>query len=330
MKIAVFSTKPYDRRFLNDAAKEAGHELTFLDAKLSEATCRLAEGHDAVCIFVNDDASSEVIERLAEAGVTSIALRCAGFNNVDLDACQSHDVSVVRVPAYSPHAVAEHAVALILSLNRNIHRAYHRIRDNNFAIDGLLGFDLHGKTVGIVGMGKIGIEFAKIMSGFGCRVLAFDKGPSDSARSIGVEFVEWSELLAQSDIISLHCPLNPDTHHLINAEAIEQMKDGVMIVNTSRGGVVDTAAVIKGLKSRKIGHLAIDVYEEEGDVFFEDLSNQVVPDDQLARLTTFPNVLITGHQAFFTTEAMRAIAKTTMANLTDLETTGQCENGVGG
>lgn len=326
MKVAVFSTKPYDKRFLQAASEDAGHQLSFFEAKLNPSTVRLAEGHDAVCVFVNDQLDADVLKNLNDCGVKLIALRCAGFNNVDLDAAKSNGQTVVRVPAYSPHAVAEHTVALILAANRNIHRAFHRVRDGNFSLDGLLGFDLHGRTVGIIGSGKIGFWFAKIMIGFGCKVLAFDIEPNEECKSLGVEFVTLEALYDRCDIISMHCPLNPQTHHLIDADAIGQMKDGVMIVNTSRGAVIDTAAVIAALKSGKIGHLALDVYEEEGDMFFEDLSNRAIPDDMLARLLTFPNVLITGHQAFFTRDALQQIAETTMRNLTEVENDGTCAN----
>ncbi|MEN0110388.1 MAG: 2-hydroxyacid dehydrogenase [Planctomycetota bacterium] len=328
MKVAVFSTKPYDREFLAAANEPAEHELRFLEPKLVAETARLADGCDAVCAFVNDTLDAEVLGLLADGGVRAVALRCAGFNNVDLDAARTRGIAVVRVPAYSPHAVAEHAVGLILALNRHLHRAYTRVRDGNFALSGLLGFDLHGKTIGVVGTGAIGSVFARILSGFGCRLLGFDVRENPACVELGMKYVAIDSLLAQSDIVSLHCPLTPETHHLIDAAAIERCKPGVMIVNTSRGAVVDTAAVIGGLKSGRVGSLAIDVYEEEGDVFFEDLSDRVIPDDTLARLLTFPNVLITGHQAFFTREAMTAIAETTLRNLTELDTSGDCANRV--
>lgn len=329
MRILVYSTKPYDRQFLEAANGGGKHEIDFLEAALTPKTATLAAGYDAVCIFVNDDAGADTLRPLAEGGVRAIALRCAGFNNVDLDAAREASIDVVRVPAYSPYAVAEHAVGLMLSLNRNLHRAYGRVRDGNFALGGLMGFDFHGRTVGIVGTGKIGELVGGIMKGFGCRLLAYDPYPNDACRELGMEYVDLPQLFAESDILSLHCPLTPDTHHLIDDAAIQQMKPGVMIINTSRGGVVDTRAVIGGLKSGHIGHLGLDVYEEEGDYFFQDLSDHAIPDDTLARLLTFPNVLITGHQAFFTHEAMTSIAETTLANLSDIESNGESVNSVG-
>ncbi|WP_040764416.1 2-hydroxyacid dehydrogenase [Novipirellula maiorica] len=330
MKIVVFSTKSYDRDFLNDAATPFGHELTFLEPRLTSETVQLADGHQAVCVFVNDQLDATVLRSLAERGVRIVALRCAGFNNVDLTIARELGIKVVRVPAYSPHAVAEHTVGLILTLNRKIHRAYARVRDGNFYLGGLLGFDLCGRTVGVIGTGKIGAGFAKIMSGFGCRLLGYDEFPNANCRELGMEYCELTKLFAESDIISLHCPLTPQTHHLINAQSIAKMKKGVMIINTSRGAVIDTHAVVDGLKSGKIGHLGLDVYEEESDFFFEDLSNEVIPDDTLSRLLTFPNVIITGHQAFFTQEALQCIAETTMQNISDIEHVGSSENEVAG
>lgn len=327
MKVAVFSTKPYDQQFLDLANREAHrHELVFLETRLNDTTVSLAKGFEAVCVFVNDQVDATVLKALAEGGTRVVALRCAGFNNVDLKAAETNNIKVVRVPAYSPHAVAEHSVALMLSLNRQIHRAHNRIREGNFALDGLLGFDLHGRTVGIIGTGQIGVEVARIMRGFGCQVLGYDLHPSSACEQLGVKFVSLDELLAQADIITLHCPLTPDTHHLINAQAIRQMKPGVMLINTSRGAIIDTSAIIEGLKSGHIGYLGLDVYEEEGDLFFEDLSNLVLQDDVFARLLTFPNVLITGHQAFFTRNALESIAQITLGNLTELEQKGQCGN----
>ena len=328
MKVAVFSTKSYDESSLSAIADKKGHELHFFEPRLSIETVPLARGFDAVCVFVNDQLTDATIASLAEGGVTAIALRCAGFNNVDLDAAARHGIQVVRVPAYSPHAVAEHTAALVLSLNRKIHRAYNRVRDGNFALAGLLGFDLYGRTVGLIGTGKIGANFARIMNGFGCRLLGFDRYQNPDCLALGLRYCELDEVFSQSDILSLHCPLTPETHHLIDEEAIARMKRGVMIVNSSRGAVIDTRAVINGLKSGQIGHLGIDVYEEEADVFFEDLSSQVIPDDTLSRLLTFPNVLVTGHQGFFTEDAIASIAETTMQNLTDLEKTRRCDNSV--
>lgn len=324
MKVAVFSSKSYDREFLDsaNAAANAGHELSYFEVKLDLQSAVLAAGHEAVCAFVNDQLDRNVLEKLAAQDTKLVALRSAGFNHVDLAAAYDLDIRVGRVPAYSPQAVAEHTVALILSLNRKIHKAYARVREGNFALEGLLGFDLSGRSVGIVGTGKIGLCMARIMRGFGCQLLAFDPHPDPELEELGGRYVELSELLSSSDIISLHCPLTPATHHLINRSAIDQMKPGVMVINTSRGAVVDTKAMIAGLKSGKIGYLGLDVYEEESDLFFENLSDQTIQDDVFARLLTFPNVLITGHQAFFTREAMSSIAQTTIGNISSFERTG--------
>jgi D-lactate dehydrogenase len=321
MRVAVFSTKPYDRRFLDEA--RGAHSLTYLEPRLSAATAPLAGDAEAVCAFVNDTLDESCLQGLAASGVRLVALRCAGFNNVDLEAARRLGIAVARVPAYSPHAVAEHTVALILTLNRHTHRAFNRVREGNFALEGLLGFDLHGKTVGVVGTGKIGQCVLAIMRGFGCRLLAHDPHPSAAAEALGARYVGKGELLAESDIVTLHCPLTPDTRHFIDAGAIAAMKPGVMLVNTSRGAVIDTRAVIAGLKDGRIGHLALDVYEEEDALFFLDHSADVIRDDVFARLLTFPNVLITGHQAFFTREALTAIAETTIANIDAFATTGQ-------
>ena len=325
MDVAVFSTKPYDRRFLDAANAAAGarHRLAYFEARLSPATAVLATGAAAVCLFVNDQADEAVLDGFSRSGVRLVALRSAGFNNVDLAAARRLGVSVARVPAYSPDAVAEHTVAMVLSLNRAVHRAYARVREGNFALEGLLGFDLKGRTVGVVGTGRIGAIVARIMMGFGCRVVAHDPAPAPGCAAMGVSYLALDELLAASDIVTLHCPLTPGTRHLIDAAAIARMKRRAMLVNTSRGGLVDTRAVIAGLKSGAIGHLGLDVYEEEADLFFQDLSGQVLQDDVFARLLTFPNVLVTGHQAFFTAEALTAIAETTVANLTAFEETGR-------
>lgn len=319
MKTAVFSTKPYDQRFFEEVNAQHNHELRFFEPRLNADTASLASGFEAVCVFVNDTLDRQTLEVLKEGGVKVIALRCAGFNHVDLKAAQQLGFAVVRVPAYSPHAVAEHTLALILSLNRHITRASARVREGNFALDGLLGFDLYQKTIGIVGTGRIGLVVAQILAGFGCRLLAYDLHPSDEAAEYGVSYVPIQQLLSESDIITLHCPLTPETHHLINEEALAQVKPGAMLINTSRGGLVDTRAVIDALKSGRLGFLGLDVYEEEADLFFEDLSQQVIQDDLFARLLTFPNVLITGHQAFFTSEALHNIAATTLENLTHEE-----------
>ncbi|GGD16989.1 2-hydroxyacid dehydrogenase [Aureimonas glaciei] len=322
MDVTVFSTKPYDRAFL-DAAAGTRHRLHHLEARLSPATAVLAKGAGAVCAFVNDTVDAAVLAEFQRLGVGLVALRSAGFNNVDLAAAKGAGIAVARVPAYSPEAVAEHTVALILALNRNIHRAYARVREGNFALEGLMGFNLHGRTVGVVGTGRIGVGVIRILMGFGCRVLAFDPFPNPETAALGATYVPLAELLAAAEIVSLHCPLTPETHHLVDAGAIATMKRGVMLINTSRGGIVDTRAVVDGLKDGAIGHLGLDVYEEEADLFFEDLSDHVIRDDVFARLQTFPNVLITGHQGFFTAEALSAIAETTMANITAFEETGE-------
>lgn len=319
MKVAVFSTKPYDHEFLTRANLAHGHDLSFLEERLSHVTVPLAAGAEAVCAFVNDDLSSPVLEGLARLGVRSVMLRSAGFNHVDLKTAARLGLSVAHVPGYSPHAVAEHCVALILALNRQIHRAHNRVREGNFALSGLLGFDLYGKTVGVVGTGQIGSCFARIMIGFGCRVVADDPYPNEDCRRMGVEYLPLDDVLGSSDIVSLHLPLTPQTHHFIQSERLGKMRDGVMLINTSRGVLIDTNAAIEALKSGKIGYLGLDVYEEEADLFFEDLSNEVLHDDVFSRLLTFPNVLITGHQAFFTREAMSTIAATTLENLTAAE-----------
>jgi D-lactate dehydrogenase len=323
MRVAVFSTKPYDRRFLDEANADGAHALTFVEAPLSEQTCALAGGSDVVCAFVNDRLDAACLEQLARLKVRLIALRCAGFNNLDLRQAHALRLAVARVPAYSPHAVAEHAIALILTLNRKTHRAFNRVREGNFALEGLLGFDLHGKTVGIVGTGKIGEVVAGILRGFGCELLACDPFPNPACTALGARYVGKSELLATSDVITLPCPLTPETQHFIDAEAIRLSKPGFMLVNTSRGAVIDTRAVIEGLKSGAVGSLALDVYEEEEALFFRDLSADVIRDDVFARLLTFPNVLITGHQAFFTQEALTSIAETTIGNITAFERTGR-------
>jgi D-lactate dehydrogenase len=329
MKVAVYSARGYDRDSLTEANAELGHELVFLDVGLDERTAALARGFPGVCPFVNDKADAAVLAVLHAGGTRLLALRSAGFNHVDLDAADRLGITVARVPAYSPHAVAEHTVALILTLNRKIHRAYNRVREHNFALDGLMGFDLFGKTVGVVGTGKIGTIVARILLGFGCRVVASDQAENPECLAMGVEYAPLDELLARSDIVTLHCPLTPRTRHLINAGSLTKCKPGFMLVNTSRGGVVDTRAVTHALKSGRVGALAIDVYEEEGDLFFRDLSEQVLTDDVFARLLTFPNVLITAHQAFFTREAIRSIAETTVQNLRDFERSGvRAENRV--
>jgi len=319
VKIAMFSTKGYDRTYFERANRRHGHEITFLEPRLLPETAPLAAGHGAVCAFVNDVLSADTLRRLRDHGVTLLALRSAGFNHVDLDAADELGFTIARVPAYSPHAVAEHAVALVLGLNRKVFRAYNRVRDGNFSLEGLLGFDLHGRTVGVIGTGRIGQIFAGIMRGFGCEVLGYDPYPDPEAERL-LAYVSLDELFGRSHIISLHCPLTPQTQDLIDADAIARMRDGVMLINTSRGQLVDTVAVIEGLKSGRIGHLGLDVYEEEEELFFQDLSTQVIQDDVFSRLLTFPNVLVTGHQGFFTREAVTNIAETTLANVTAYET----------
>lgn len=317
MRIALFSVRGYDRTSFEAANGGHGHELTFLAEGLSSRTAVLARGFPAVCAFVNDRLHAEVLAALAAQGTTLVLLRSAGFNHVDVEAAERLGLTVLRVPAYSPHAVAEHTVALMLALNRKLHRAHARVREGNFALDGLLGFDMHGKTAGVVGTGAIGRVVVRILAGFGCRLLAYDPQPDPECQALGAAYVPLDRLLAESDIVTLHCPLTPATRHLIDAAAVERMKPGVMLVNTSRGAIVDTRAAIEGLKRGKIGHLGLDVYEEEGDLFFRDLSEEVLQDDVLARLLTFPNVTLTAHQAFFTREALQAIAETTLGNASD-------------
>lgn len=319
MKITLFSTRGYERDAFRAARGARDHQFFFRDEALSADTARLAAGSPCVCIFVSDVADRVALEALREAGVRLLALRSAGFNHVDLAAAEDLGITVARVPAYSPHAVAEHAVALLMTLNRKTHRAFNRVREQNFSLDGLMGFDLYGKTVGVIGAGQIGTAFARIMLGFDCRVLAFDPHPGDEARRLSIEFVELSRLWAESDVISLHCPLNPHTRHLVDVRALAAMKPGAFLINTSRGAVIDTPAVIDALKSGKLGGLGIDVYEEEGDLFFRDLSDQAIQDDVFVRLLTFPNVLITGHQGFFTREALAAIVDITLENASAFE-----------
>lgn len=315
MKIAFFSSQPYDKEFFKAHNEAYGFSLKFFDASLSAETAGLAKGYDAVCVFVNDKVDADVITQLKEQGIRIVALRSAGFNNVDLTAAREAGLHVCRVPAYSPEAVAEHAAALILTLNRKTHKAYNRVREQNFALQGLMGFDLHGKTVGVVGTGKIGQSFCRIMAGFGCRVLAFDVVANRDMEAIGVEYVPLLELLQQSDIVSLHTPLNEQTRHLINNDTVQYLKQGMMLINTSRGALVNTQAVIAALKSGRIAYLGIDVYEQEEQLFFRDRSGDIIEDDDIQRLMSFPNVLVTAHQAFFTKEALDQIAETTMGNL---------------
>lgn len=321
MKVAIYSIKEYEKQFLEAANTLYHHDLVYFDAPLNENTALLSQGFLVVSCFVSDDINAKVVKKLTAQGVKLIALRSAGFNNVDLDAAKKFGLKVVRVPIYSPYAVAEFTVGLILNLNRKIHRAYYLVKEHNFLLTGLLGFDLHGKTLGIIGTGNIGTAFAHIMHGFGCKIFAYDPLQNDECKQLGVQYISLDELFQQSAIISLHCPLTPETHHIINDTAISKMQDGVMLINTGRGGLIDTLAAIKGLKSQKIGFLGIDVYEEEANLFFKDLSNTIIQDEVFSRLQSFPNVVITGHQAFFTREAITGISNTTLLNITTFENT---------
>lgn len=314
-EIRMFSSKPYDRAAFERANESYGFDLTFLSDRLSGETAQLGNGAEAVCVFVNDVVSSDVLQQFAAAGTRCVALRCAGFNNVDLEAAERLGIDVVRVPAYSPNAVAEHTLALILSLNRGIHRAHARVRDGNFSLDGLVGFDLAGKTAAVIGTGRIGAIVARLLWHLRCEVIAVDDYHDEHLLGLGVEYTDLDAALGRADVVTLNCPLTPETHHLIDHDAIARMRPGAMLVNTGRGALIDTAAAIDGLKSGRIGSLAIDVYEEEGDLFFEDRSTEVIDDDVFARLLTFPNVLITAHQAFLTHEALAAIATTTLENV---------------
>jgi D-lactate dehydrogenase len=324
----MFSTKAYDEASFRAADPDGRHEILHLEERLKPSTARLAAGCDAVCVFVNDVVDAATLDTLAGVGVRHVALRCAGFNNVDLAVAAGYGIDVVRVPAYSPNAVAEHTIALVLGLNRKLHRAWNRVRDGNFALDGLVGFDLAGKTVGVIGTGKIGALVARLLWHFRCEVLAFDPYPDEGLVQLGVRYTTLEEIWSSSDIVSLNCPLTPETRHLVSADVVARVKPGMMLVNTGRGALVDTAAVIDGLKSGRIGSVALDVYEEEGPLFFEDRSSEVLTDDVFARLLTFPNVLVTAHQAFLTDEALAAIAGTTIANLDDLAAGRPCPNAV--
>lgn len=325
-KIAVFSSKSWVLHSFSNINKDFGYDLSFHESRLYEQTAPLAKGYNAVCVFVSDNVNARVLKILKDEGVKLVALRCAGFNNVDIEKAHELGIGVVRVPAYSPYAVAEHTLGLILSLNRKLHRAYGRVRDANFSLDGLLGFDIHGKTIGVIGTGKIGQVFIKLIEGFGCEILAYDKFPNKEIKAQGVKYVELEKLYSKSDIISLHCPLTYETYHLINEYAISAMKQNVMIINTSRGPLIDTAAIINGLKSGKVGYLGLDVYEEEEELFFENLSETIIQDDQFVRLQMFPNVLITSHQAFFTKEAIHNIAQMTFENIDEFFKTGKSVN----
>ena len=326
MKIAVFSAKSYDIEYLKEANKHHEFELDFFEAPLNPKTARLAHGFDAVCAFVNDKLNRETLSQLAEMDIRLIALRCAGFNNVDLDAAKDLGITLVRVPAYSPHAVAEHAVALILTLGRKIHRAYNRVRDANFSLERLVGFDLVGKTVGVIGTGKIGQVFSELMMGFGCKVIAYDLYPNEELKKKGVKYTELQKLFESSDVVSLHCPLTPATHQIINKTSLNWMKKGAMLINTSRGKLVNTPDVIESLRNKHLGYLGIDVYAEEEKLFFRDLSERIIDDEMIMQLMTFPNVLITAHQAFLTHEALTEIAHTTLDNIQAIADGNRSEN----
>lgn len=326
MKIAVYSTKNYDHKYLELVNVKYGFELEFFDFMLSSRTVKMAEGCQAVCIFVNDDGSREVIQQLAKLGVKIIALRCAGFNNVDLAAAKEFGIKVVRVPAYSPEAVAEHTIGLMLALNRRIHRAYQRTREANFSLEGLIGFNMYQRTVGVIGTGKIGLAVMRILKGFGMNILCYDPYKTPVAEEIGGTYVELNELYARSHIITLHCPATAENYHLLDENAFMKMKDGVMVINTSRGSLIDTQAAIEALKARKIGALGMDVYENERDLFFEDKSNEVIQDDIFRRLSSCHNVLLTGHQAFLTEEALTSISEVTLNNIKTIEKGLVCEN----
>tara|TARA_R110002050_G_scaffold143495_1_gene268700 strand:+ start:3379 stop:4368 length:990 start_codon:yes stop_codon:yes gene_type:complete len=326
MKIGFFSAKPYDIRHFTSINQTFKVDIEFFDYRLCMQNVKLAEGYEVVCAFVNDSLCEEVLVELAKGGTKIIAMRCAGFNNVDLEAAERLGMKVVNVPAYSPESVAEHSVALMLTLNRKIHKAYQRTRDANFALSGLVGFNMFGKTVGVIGTGKIGLATIKILLGFGCKVLAFDPYPNQAVIDLGVEYVSLETLYPQCDIISLHCPLTKDNHHLLNNVSFNQMKQGVMVINTSRGGLLDALDAMEALKDGKIGSLGLDVYENEKGLFFEDKSNEIIQDDIFRRLSACHNVIFTGHQAFLTEEALNSIASTTLTNVTQLITGQVCNN----
>lgn len=328
MKIAVFSTKPYDQEYFEKYSSNNDYSFSFFETALNKTTANLSEGFDVICAFVNDKVDKDTIEVLANNGIRLIAMRCAGFNNVDIQSAKDHQIKVVRVPAYSPEAVAEHSVALIMTLNRKTHKAYNRVREGNFSLKNLIGFNLHGKVIGVIGTGQIGIAFCKIMKGFGCRLLAYDIAEAEALIEMGVEYLPLEEVLQQADIISLHCPLNQSTKHMINKASLKQMKAGVMIINTSRGALINTSDAIEGLTQKKIGYLGIDVYEQEENLFFEDLSESIIQDDDILRLNSFPNVLITSHQAYFTKEAMDQITVITLNNIRAFEKEEPLENEV--
>jgi len=319
MKIIFFSAKSYDREYFEKANEKGLFEIEFVDTFLNPKTAKWSRDFDAVCAFVNDDLGRETLTELARNDIKLVALRCAGFNHVDLKAASELGITIMRVPAYSPHAVAEHAVALILTLSRKTHKAYHRVRDSNFSLERLVGFDINKKTVGVIGTGQIGKVFAGIMQGFGCRVLAYDPFPSDELGKQGVEYHDMDSIFMESDIISLHCPLTPQTYQLINKKSLALFKQGAMLINTSRGKLINTQDIIAALRNKKIGYLGIDVYAEEEKLFFQDLSEMIIDDEAIMQLISFPNVLITAHQAFLTHEALTEIAETTLKNIHDFQ-----------
>lgn len=326
MKITFFSSKPYDKEFFDKVNKNFNFELDYFETHLGPHVLNIIDHSDAVCAFVNDKLNAEVLESLSRKGVKYIALRCAGFNNMDLEAAKRLGLRVCRVPAYSPEAVAEHAMAMILTLNRKTHKAYNRVREQNFSLNGLIGFNLYQKTIGVIGTGNIGAAFAKIAKGFGARVVAYDIRENQELKDLGMDYIPLEQLFAESDVISLHCPLTDATHHMVNKDSISKMKKNVMLINTSRGGLIDTKAVIDGLKSKHIGYLGIDVYEQEEKLFFRDLSHTIIEDDMIQRLMSFPNVLVTAHQAFFTEEALEQIATSTLTSLSHFEKAEEFEN----
>lgn len=326
MRIAVFSTKSYDQEYFEKYIKDHNHDFSFFETPLNKNTASLTAGFNVVCVFVNDKVDKDTIEILSENGIKLIALRCAGYNNVDIEAAKNNNIRVVRVPAYSPEAVAEHSIALILTLNRKTHKAYNRIREGNFSLKNLIGFNISGKTIGVIGTGQIGATFCRIINGFGCKIIAYDISKSAELLNLGVDYLPLKEVFKKADIISLHCPLTPETKHIVNENSLSLMKDGVMIINTSRGGLINTAEVIKGLANKKIGYLGIDVYEQEENIFFNDLSESIIPDELIQRLNSFPNVLLTSHQAYFTREAMDEITITTFNNINAFENGVELEN----
>lgn len=328
MKIAVYSTKSYDQAVLTEVNKQFTYTFSFFDFRLTAETAKNAVGHQAVCLFVNDECNDEILTELHRLGVRVVALRCAGFDNVDLTSAHRLGIEVVRVPAYSPEAVAEHTIGMMMCLNRRIHRAYQRTREGNFSLEGLTGFNMFGKTVGIIGTGKIGLATLRILRGFGMELLATDPYPSAEAETCGATYTTLDDLLQRSDIISLHCPMTSDNHHLLNTRAFDKMKKGVMIINTSRGSLIDSSAAIEALKEGKVGALGMDVYENERDLFFEDKSNEIIQDDIFGRLSACHNVLFTGHQAFLTQEALSSIALTTLTNLSQIFSGQPCDNAV--